>query len=186
MQKHWFTCRVKYTKITESGREEKATDSYVLDAHTYTEAEARITRIMMQMVQGVFMIQNIAKANYTEVIRFDDAEKWFKVKVSLVSYDEESGTEKASNHFYLMTANDVMDAYQKTSEFMRGSISGFVIPSINYTKIVDVFPLSEETEEDKARQAGLRPMSEVMAEQQEAEPTPEPMVDPASGEILGA
>ena len=63
MQKHWFTCRVKYTKITESGREEKATDSYVLDAHTYTEAEARITHIMMQMVQGVFMIQNIAKAN---------------------------------------------------------------------------------------------------------------------------
>lgn len=182
MQKNWFTCRVKYAKITESGREEKATDSYVLDAHTYTEAEARITELMMQMVRGTFQILNIAKANYTEVVRFDDADKWFKVKVSLVSYDEESGTEKATNHFYLLTANDVMDAYTKTTEFMQGSISGFVIPSINFTKIVDVFPLSEVDDEQRARNQGLKPMSELVSVGE----VNEPMVDPESGEILPA
>lgn len=191
MQKSWFTCRVKYVKLTESGREEKATDSYVLDAHSYTEAEARITQIMMQSVKGVFQIQNIAKSNFAEVIRFDDAEKWFKVKVSLVSFDEESGREKQSNQFLLMTANDVQDAYLKTGEVMRGSISGYVIPAISFTKIVDVFPLAEEDEADRRmREEGLKPLSEVIGQDVPGPPqtplqTNEAMVDPESGEIIG-
>jgi hypothetical protein len=45
MTKHWFTCKVKYVRHDAEGAEVKATESFVLDAYNYTEAESRMTGI---------------------------------------------------------------------------------------------------------------------------------------------
>ncbi|MFT4680090.1 MAG: hypothetical protein ACI9HG_002210, partial [Flavobacteriales bacterium] len=75
--------------------------------------------------------------------------------------DEESGKEKTSNQFFLMCADDVQDAYLKTQEYMKGSVSGFVIPAVNYTKIEEVYPDSEgERTEIDLLEKGFVPMSE--------------------------
>ena len=48
MTKHWFTCKVKYVRHDAEGAEVKATESFVLDAYNYTEAESRMTGICEQ------------------------------------------------------------------------------------------------------------------------------------------
>ncbi len=161
MLKSWFTCRISYRKMDETGHEVKAVSSYLVDAYTYTEAEARIIHIMNQEINGTFEVVNITKNNFAEVVEAADCELWFKVKVSMISFDETSGKEKTSNQYFLMCADDVQDAYLKTQEYMKGSVSGFVIPAVNYTKIEEVFPDSEgERQEMDLRSKGFVPMSE--------------------------
>lgn len=38
----WFECKVRYEKVCENGMNKKVTDSYLVDALSFTEAEARI------------------------------------------------------------------------------------------------------------------------------------------------
>jgi hypothetical protein len=159
MRKSWFTCRVKYQRLDAEGRETKATDSYLLDAMTYTEAEARIILHMKEMVNGIFEVVNITKSNISEVFFYDDADLWFKVKVAFVSFDEESGKESNSNQFYLMAAEDVNDAFKKTNKVMEGTVSGYVIPSITYTKIKEVFWSEEHKTPEGVSLSSLTPLS---------------------------
>lgn len=40
---NWFICKIRYEKTGEDGLQKKVTETYVVDALTFTEAEARIT-----------------------------------------------------------------------------------------------------------------------------------------------
>lgn len=198
MRKSWFTCRVKYQKLDETGREEKATDSYLVDAYSYTEAEARITYLMSEVIRGNFEIINITKNSYAEVIENEGCDLWFKVKVSLIAFDDETGKEKQSNQNIMISADDVKDAYLRITEYMKGSISSFVIPAINYTKIIEAFPYDEaEIKKMNLIADGFVPKEdyEDQLEEQEitessiAEESLEDMevlenVDPETGEVL--
>ncbi len=144
MTKHWFTCKVKYTRLDSEGAEVKATESFVLDAFNYTEAETRMTAICENEGIRPFEITQITKSNFSEVIRFEDADLWFKVKIALTTFDEDKGREKETNEYILLSARDVRDAYDKVAEHMRSLGVGYVIPSIGFLKITEVFPLDEE------------------------------------------
>ena len=38
---NWFECKVKYEKTLETGTQKKVTEAYLVDAMTFTDAEAR-------------------------------------------------------------------------------------------------------------------------------------------------
>ncbi len=180
MIKSWFTCRISFQKLDESGHEIKATESYLVDAYTYTEAEARITHLMTQQIRGSFQVVNITKNNFSEVVDFDDSDMWFKVKVALIGFDENSGKEKQSNQYILISANDVQDAYLKTQDVFKGTVSGFVIPAVTYTKIIDVFPWTSEEEQNmEIADRGLTPMAEFTGDLEN-----NAQVDEETGEVV--
>ena len=39
---NWFECKVSYEKMLENGMQKKVTEPYLVDALSFTEAEARI------------------------------------------------------------------------------------------------------------------------------------------------
>ena len=86
----WYECKVKYRKTHETGEQKVVTEVYLLDAVSYTEAETRITEEMQKLTSEDFMIKNIKIANFAEVHPFDNSDRWFKSKVSLIAMDEES------------------------------------------------------------------------------------------------
>tara|TARA_B100000768_G_scaffold166123_1_gene169219 strand:+ start:851 stop:1396 length:546 start_codon:yes stop_codon:yes gene_type:complete len=180
MTKHWFTCKVKYVRHDNEGAEIKATESFVLDAYNYTEAETRMTEICEQEGIRPFEIVQITKSVLSEVIRFEDADKWFKVKIALTSMDEQRGTEKETNEFILLSANDVRDAYDKVAQHMSKVGLGYVIPSVAYQKITEVFPLDEV--------GGSNPLPssiETPPHHTEIQPTSGPeVIDESTGEVL--
>lgn len=141
MTKHWFTCKVKYVRHDAEGAEIKATESFVLDAYNYTEAETRMTEICEQEGIRPFEIVQITKSNLAEVIRFEDGDEWFKVKIALTNLDD--GKEKESYQHILLSAMDIRDAYDKVKKHMNTVGVGFVIPSIVFQRITEVFPLEE-------------------------------------------
>jgi hypothetical protein len=170
MTKHWFTCKVKYTREDVHGDQKTVTEQHVLDAYNYTEAETRMIYILDQMGARPFEVQQITKSNFSEVIRYDDADLWFKVKIAFVTFDENKGEEKSSNQYYLISATDVRDAYDKVNDFLKKSIQSFVIPAVTYTKIIDVYPLDEEEAGDRTiRERGLVAMGETGDERYDEE-----------------
>jgi len=140
MDKTWYDCSVKYRKTTEEGAQKVVTESYLIDAISFTEAESRINEKMSEFISEEFIVSNIKLTNISEVHSFDNSDCWFKAKVSLIAYDEATGKEQKSNFYLLTEANDAKDAYDKTVVIMKTTMSDYSIPAITETKIMEVFP----------------------------------------------
>lgn len=143
----WYECKVKYKKTHETGEQKVSTDTYLLDAVSFTEAESRITEEMTAYTSEDFRIMNIKVANFSEVHPFENSDRWFKSKVSLVALDEESGKEKKTNIYLLVQANDVKEAFENTTKAMEDTMGDYSIPSITESPILDVFPYFTGEEE---------------------------------------
>lgn len=145
----WFECKVKYRKTHETGEQKVTSETYLLDAVSFTEAEARINEEMTALTSEEFQIMNIKVANFAEVHPFENSDRWFKSKVALVAIDEESGKERKTNIYLLVQANDVKEAYDNTITAMKGTMGDYTVPSITESPIMDVFPYfsGEEGEE---------------------------------------
>lgn len=136
----WYECKVKYRKIDDIGVQKVTTEPYLVDALSYTEAESRINEEMKAFTSEEFKITNIKVANYAEIHPFENADRWFKSRVSLMAYDEESGKERKTNMYLLVQANDVKEAYDNTIEVMKGTMGDYTIPAVSESPIIDVFP----------------------------------------------
>ncbi len=147
----WYECKVKYRKTDDSGVQRMATEPYLVDAISYTEAESRINEEMSAYISDEFKITNIKVANYAEIHPFENSDRWFKSKVSLISYDEESGKERKSNMYLLIQANDVKEAFDNTNEAMKNTMGDYTIPAIAESPIMDVFPYFSGDEKDVER-----------------------------------
>lgn len=67
MMHNWFECKVKYDKMMENGMQKKVSEPYLVDALSFTEAEARIIKEITPYISGEFEVANIKKANYGEI-----------------------------------------------------------------------------------------------------------------------
>lgn len=141
----WFECKVKYIKIDEtSGKEKKVNEPYLVDAVSFTEAENRIHQELEQMIRGDFQVTNIRKANYSDIFPFENADRWFKCKVSYVAVDEEAGKEKKVSNQMLVMGNDLKEAYDNLMTSLEGMTIDFDVLGINESPIMDVFPYFKE------------------------------------------
>lgn len=138
MQK-WFECTIKYEKELEDGKIAKITERYLVDALTFTEAEARIIKEMKPFISGEFEVANINPQKYSELFWNEKCDKWFKTKVNFIVLDEEKGVEKKVANYMLVQANDLKEARELLVEGMKGSMADWEIASISETKILDVY-----------------------------------------------
>lgn len=136
----WYECKIKYRKTDETGLQKMATEPYLVDALSYTEAESRINEEMSAYISEEFKITNIKVANFAEIHPFENCDRWFKSKVSLLAYDEESGKERKTNMYILLQANDVKEAFDNITTVMKGTMGDYSIPAITESPILDVFP----------------------------------------------
>lgn len=146
--KNWFEVVVKYSKMGEDGREKKVNETYLLDAVSFTEAEAIIHRELAKMVSGEFTVVRISRTNFAELILDNVGDRYFKGKVTFVTFDEESGKEKRTSQSVLVFAETVEQADKHIKEAMKGMMAEFEITAIVETKIVDVFLYEEPKTEE--------------------------------------
>ena len=157
-----FECKVKYEKIDEqSGKEKKVSETYLIDAVSFTEAESRIYKEMESMIRGEFVVTNIRKANYTEIFENEEGDIWYKSKISFASVDEKSGKEKKVSNQILVLASDVKDAFDKIHEGMGGMTVDFDINAIAESPILDFFPYFKGDEVNEEIPSNLKPLSEI-------------------------
>lgn len=145
----WFECKIRYDKMMENGMQKKVTEPYLVDALSFTEAEARIIEEVTPFITGEFTVSDIKRANYSELFPSDEesADRWFKCKLTFITLDK-SGKEKTTSTQILVQAADLRDAVKKLDEGMKGTIAEYRIESIAETAIIDVYPYEEENGQD--------------------------------------
>lgn len=142
----WFECKIRYEKTMENGMNKKVTEPYLVDALSFTEAEARIIEEMTPFISGEFTVSDIKRANYSELFPSEEeaADRWFKCKLVFITLDEKSGAEKKTSTQVLVQAADLRDAVKKLDEGMKGTMADYQIASVAETAIMDVYPYSAE------------------------------------------
>ena len=137
-----YECSVRYEKMHENGTVKKVTEQYLVDALTFTEAEARIIECVTPFISGEFDVIAIKRTKYSEIVSNDpNADKWFKAKLNFVTLNEVTGIEKKVPSFYIVNADSFDDAKDVLRDFMKGTVADYEVATLDETKIIDVFKL---------------------------------------------
>lgn len=144
----WFQTSIKYEKVAEEGKIVKVTENYLVDALSFTEAEARIIEEITPFISGEFVVSKVTRARISEMFFNDEGDKWFRAKVNFVTLDEEKGIEKKTAVTMMVQANDIEEAITGVREGMKGSMADYEIFSVVTTDIMDVYKYEKEDEEE--------------------------------------
>jgi len=145
---NWFECKVSYDKAGEGGMPKRVTEPYLVDALSFTEAEARIIEELRPYISGEFTIVDIKRARLAELFFNPAGDRYYRVKVFFITFDEKSGAEKKTAVQMLAQASSVREAVEVVEEGMKGTMADYAIASITETALMDVFPFSAEKKGD--------------------------------------
>lgn len=146
MMNNWFECKVAHNKVMENGLEKKVTESYIIEALSFTEAEARLIEYIRPFIDGEFLVTAVGRKKYSEVFNNDSdaADLWFHAKLMFVTLDERTGAEKKTACFALVQAADIREAIKHLDAQMRGTLCDYVIAEMKETAIMDVLRYEAE------------------------------------------
>ena len=137
----YFEVKVKYDKTQEDGMQKKVTETYLVDALSFSECEDRIIDEMKVYISGEFEVNAIQKARYSELVESEDtsADKWYKCKLQFITLDEKTEKEKKSAVHYLVQGSSLENAKNNMVKFMSTSSIDYEFVEIKETPIMDVF-----------------------------------------------
>ena len=116
-------------------------EPYLVDALSFTEAEARIIEECTPYISGEFSISAVKKTKISEIFWDETGDRYYMVKVMFITIDEKTAVEKKSASFILVQASDFKGALENFMSGMKGTMADFEIASITETALMDVFPI---------------------------------------------
>ncbi len=151
----WFETKVKYDKTLETGAIKTVTEPYLVDALSFTEAEARITQEMEPYISGDYTVTAVRKVNLSDIFWNEGGDRWFKVKINMITIDEKTAAEKKTASFSLVQACEFKQALEIFMEGMKDTMIDYEIASITETPLMDVFAanLGETLADKEAKKA---------------------------------
>lgn len=139
---NWFECKVSYEKINDSGLPKRQSESYLVDAYTVTEAEARLVEELTPFTSsGDFVINNIKRAKIADLFlsQEESADRYYRAKIFFISIDEKNGVEKRTPATMIVQAASLPDAVTTIQKEMGAGVTDYQIGAIGETTIMDVF-----------------------------------------------
>ncbi len=136
----WFQTKVRYDKMQENGSVKSVTEPYLVDALSFTEAEARIIESRKPYISGDFTVTAVKKMNLSEIFFSEAGGYNYMAKVGFITIDDKKGVEKVKTAFMLVQGLDFDEALLRFKEGMKGTISDFELISLTRTPILDIFP----------------------------------------------
>lgn len=141
-----FVTKVKYTDQLDNGSFKRVTRSFLVGALTFGHAESRIFSELGNSIKGEFNLLSVNRADYHDIFAYDDADVWFKVKMSYETTDMDASRTKKVNQNFLVCANSVKEAYERIKECLSSVMVDYKIDSVVETPIRDVFPFQNPDE----------------------------------------
>lgn len=138
----YFEVGVRYDKTMEDGAVRKVTENYLVEAVSFTEAEKRATQKMEAYISGDFRVVTEKITNITEIVTTDDAtaDKFYKVKHSLITINEKTLKEKKQAQYIIIQASSVDDARNRYMQYIKDWLVDVVLEAVSETKYMDYFP----------------------------------------------
>lgn len=136
----WFECKVRFDKMMENGSVKRVSEAYLVDALSFTEAEARIIQEQTPYISGDMTIPAIKKTNIAEIFPDNTADKWWLVKFNTITIDEKTAKERRSPVYVMVQADSQQGATDTFNKGMKGTMADYEIEKVAETKIMDVYP----------------------------------------------
>ena len=137
----FYEVKIQYQKMQDDGREKKVTEQYVVEALSFTEAEARIIEEMTPYISGELDVVSEKIAPYNEILISDSLndDKWFISKVSLITIDEKTSKENKTSQRLLVQADTSQTALEYTKKLFDSSMIEFSIDAVKETPTLEVY-----------------------------------------------
>lgn len=139
--KQFYQFTVSYFKEVDDSKgnpkQQKFKENYLVDAMSYTEAEARAIEKAKEFSSD-FAITPITKSRIENVYENVDGDRFFEVTMA-VMWEDDKGNLKSDKHIDLVKGNDIKHAIDNIEKVYTDSIENYEIPQVKESKILDVF-----------------------------------------------
>ena len=139
---YWFECKVSYERQADSMGMKKVSESYLVDALSFTEAEKRIIKEVRPFVSvGELEVVNIRRARIAELFLNEEAEddRYFRAKVNFITVDKKSGSEKKTSATMIVKSDSLPNAVTELKAQLDSQMASYEIAAVTDTQILDVF-----------------------------------------------
>ena len=140
MNNMYYECTVKYDQVQQNGLTKKASEKYLVQAVSFTDAETRFVEYITPYVSGEFDVTAIKRVPVAEIFESKqaDADRWFRAKLAYITIDEKTGNEKRTPQEVMVKAVDFDNARDTIEEGMKGTLGDWVNVRLSETQIVDL------------------------------------------------
>lgn len=118
-------------------------ETYLLDAVSFTDAEARMYEIMNEQNVPDHAVGSIARKVLSDVFGDETSEKWWQAKIVYMTMNEYTGKEKRIVNNILVGADDLKAAYDAIQKGLSKMLIPYEIEAIALTPIMGVYPKKE-------------------------------------------
>ena len=137
---NWFEVKMRYDKVHEDGYEKKVTESYVVEALSFGEAEKTAMEFLGSYVSGEIQVVNINPMKFQEVFfnEQESCDRYYKAILQFITIDEKTEREKHTQVYYLVQASSFDNCKDTIRMIMDGTMIDYQIASVSETKVIDV------------------------------------------------
>ena len=88
---------------------------------------------------GEFAVTAVKKVKFDDIFFHEGGDRWYKVKINMITIDEKTAAEKRTASNSLVQATEFKEALDIFLENMRGTAFDYEIAAIDETPLMDVF-----------------------------------------------
>lgn len=172
MSSEFYSARVRYTKQLDNGTFKRVSEPYLFKAMSYTDAEARIYEEVAVYVRGEFLVTNIKKQKFVDILNIDsDAELIFKVVVTHDVYNDDGETKKKIKNAYAVKANSIEESIALAKEYANRYVDmgDNTVTLAQLTDIVEFLEDNEDVNKTESEPEKLVPVSRMADDEDEDE-----------------
>ncbi len=138
---NWFECKVAYERQAEAGGMVKVSEAYLVDALSFTEAEARIIEEIRPLISiGELSVTNIRRMKLADLFLSEKEEddRFYRIKVMMITYDEKADKEKKTAVAVLIQSDSLLNAVKRLEQ-EYGELENYEVAAVTETALLDVF-----------------------------------------------
>lgn len=122
----------------ENGSIKSVKEIYLVDALSFTEVEARLTKELSASNRQI-TVNAIKRSDIAELVLVGDTEQFFKVKFTYTVNDDESEKAKKITRVLLVNADTIEEANTRTASHLSEMLVPWEVTKAEKSKIVEVF-----------------------------------------------
>lgn len=134
----YYECKLTRMGTDDQGKVKRFNEVYLVEALSIYEAITRFENTISQYFPEHEVIAT-KKTAYSEVIIDGSGDKYYRVKMNILTLNERTGAEEKTAKHILIAADDLDAAKAKYEEMLKTWMADVALESISETKIVDYF-----------------------------------------------
>lgn len=134
---NWFETKATFEK-DDNGRIRKVTETYLIDAETFAEAEEKLAELMQG--RGAFTAEAVKKVKLYDLYLNHKSFRYYRAKVGFITLDEKAGLEKKKYVHFIIEADDIQHALDNLQNSMQDTLGEYEVASVSETPYAEVVP----------------------------------------------